>query len=103
MSVHEHEVRLSEHPRAMRQIEAARGGGAAGAFAICLLLSVRAGLPLFDAGVRSLVVGIATFVIVWALAVQVWRHLAVAELQAARRQAMERRTAAGRPLGAPEA
>jgi len=98
VSATHHEVRLSDHPRALRSIESVRGGAAVAAFALCGLLSLRAGLPPFDAGLRALGTGIVTFIVVWTLAVQVWRHLAVAELQAARRLAMERRAAAA---GAP--
>jgi hypothetical protein len=42
---------------------------------------------------RSLLWGIAAYVIVWALAVQVWRHLAVAEVRAAERRWRERKEA----------
>ena len=95
MSTQEHPVRLADHPRAVRQIESFRGGAAIAAFFLTALLSHRAGLPVFDAGVRALGAGLATFVVAWALAVQVWRHLAVAELNAARRAALARRQAAG--------
>jgi hypothetical protein len=87
----EHEVRLCDHPRATRQIEVARGAAGLAAFALAALLSLRAGLPTFDAGLRALIAGVVGYVAVWALAVAVWRHLAVAELKTARQAAEERR------------
>ena len=97
MSSEQHEVRIADHPRAVRQIESFRGGAAIAAFFLTALLSHRAGLPVFDAGVRALGAGVATFVVAWALAVMVWRQLAVAELNAARRAATARRQASGAP------
>lgn len=86
-----HSVRISEHPRAVRQIRRARSLGGLGALMLVALLSLRAGVPAFDAGLRALGAGVATYVIVWALMLQAWRHIAVAELRAARRAAQERR------------
>lgn len=88
------EVRLCDHPRATRQIEVARSVAGLAAFALAALLSLRAGLPAFDAVLRALIAGVVGYVAVWALTVAVWRHLAVAELETARRAAAERRGAA---------
>jgi hypothetical protein len=87
------EVRLCDHPRASRQIEVVRSWGALVAFALTGLLSLRAGVLPFDAGIRALIAGIVGYVAMWALAVAVWRHLAVAELAAARESAELRRDA----------
>jgi hypothetical protein len=91
MTPAEQEVRLSDHPRARRQIEVARGWAGLVAFALAGWLSYRAGVPAFEAGIRALVAGVVGYVAVWALTVAVWRHLAVAELEAARQAAEERR------------
>lgn len=87
------EVRLCDHPRASRQIEVVRAWAALGTFALMGLLSLRAGVPPFNAGIRALTAGVIGYVVVWALAVAVWRHLALAELAAARESAELRRQA----------
>jgi hypothetical protein len=81
-------VRVSSHPRASASIRRLRGRAGLGAFVVCLLLSVRAGLPAFDAVARGLVAGVAAQFAVWFAAVLVWRHLIVAEL-ALHREALE--------------
>ncbi len=86
--------RLSAHPRAQRQIREAKAWAGLVGFALVALLSLQAGLPLFDAGVRALVAGCGCYVAGWALAVVVWRHLARAEVQVAEQRVM---AAADRP------
>lgn len=93
MSPEGHPIRLCDHPRASRQIELARGWGGIGAFAFVGLLSLQAGLPMETAGLRALVAGIVCYFAGWGLAVLVWRHLAVAEADAARASAEARRAA----------
>ena len=93
MSAAEHPIRLCDHPRASRQIELARGWGGVGAFAFVGLLSLQAGLPPFAAGTRALLAGVVGYVAGWALSVLVWRHLALAEVEAARDSAEARRAA----------
>lgn len=88
-----HPIRLCDHPRASRQIEMARGWGGIGAFAFVGLLCFNAGLPLSTVGFRALLAGIVGYMAGWALAVLVWRHLAVAEADAARESAEARRAA----------
>ena len=89
----EQAIRLCDHPRASRQIELARGWGGIGAFAFVGLVSLESGLPLLAAGTRALLAGIVSYFACWALAVLVWRHLALAEADAARASAEARRTA----------
>lgn len=72
--------RLSQHPRAKRQIREAKGWGGMAGFVLVGLLSMQASLPIFDAGIRALVAGVACYVIAWGVAVTVWRHLAQAEI-----------------------
>lgn len=72
--------RLSRHPRARRQIREAKAWAALTGFVLVGLVSLQAHVPLFDSGVRALVAGVCCYVIGWALAVMVWRHVARAEV-----------------------
>jgi hypothetical protein len=81
--------RLSAHPKARRQIRAAKAWSGLIAFLVVQYLSLHAGLPMFDAGVRALAAGVAGYVLGWVAAVAIWRQLAVAEIE----QLRERLTA----------
>ncbi len=87
------QIRLVEHPRARRQIGLAKSYAGLGAFAFVAYSAYTGGAPFVDVATRALLWGIAAYVIVWALAVQVWRHLAVAEVRAAERRWRERKEA----------
>ena len=87
----QHQLRLSAHPRAARHIRAAKGWGGLVGFAAVGLLSYQAGILPFEVGVRALLGGIVGYVVAWAIAVHVWRHLAVAEIRAAQGVLVERR------------
>jgi hypothetical protein len=76
-------IRLAEHPRAQHHIRLAKGWGGIIGFALTAWLSWKAGVPSFEVGVRALAGGVAGHLIGWACAVQVWRHIAVAEYRAA--------------------
>lgn len=93
MSPGEHAIRLSDHPRATRQIELARGWGGVGGFAFVGLLSLQTNVPPTTVCVRALLAGIVGYCACWAVAVTVWRHLALAEAEAARESAELRRSA----------
>ena len=95
-------LKLSQHPRAARHIRAAKGWGGLLGFAVVALLSWQAGIPPFDVGLRALAGGVVGYVVAWAGAVHAWRHLAVAEIRAAQRAAVERRRAAMSPQPEPE-
>jgi uncharacterized membrane protein YccC len=95
-------LKLSEHPRAARQIRAAKGWGGLLGFALVALLSWHAGIPPFEVGVRALLGGVVGYVVAWAGAVHAWRHLAVAEIRAAHRASAERRQAAAAAAAEPE-
>jgi hypothetical protein len=88
------EVRLSEHPRARRQIKSARAWGALGGFALASYTAWHAGLPFFDVVLRGIEWGVIAYVAVWAAVQQIWRHLAVAEVRAAEKVIVERHQAA---------
>src|SRR4051812_14359391 len=85
------EMRLSEHPRASRHIRKAKGWGGLAAFMLVGLLSLRAGVPFFESGLRALLAGAAGYAVGWGITVLAWRHLAVAEVRAAERLVAERR------------
>jgi hypothetical protein len=86
-------IRLSDHPRATRQIELARGWGGIGAFVLVGLVAYMSGVPTASVGLRALIAGVVGYMACWFLAVMVWRHLAVAEEAAARSFAEQRRVA----------
>ena len=90
------QIKLSEHPRAKSSIAMAKSWGALLAFAVVGLASWRAGVAPFDVGLRALAAGVAGWVLGWFAAVQLWRHLAVAEVKArlrARDEMLEQRRA----------
>ena len=80
------DVRLSAHPRAQRQIRDAKAWAGIVGFVLVFLLSLQASQPLFDAGLRALVAGLVCYVLGWALAVAVWRHVARAEVMVAKQR-----------------
>jgi hypothetical protein len=85
------EVRLAEHPRARRQIALAKSYAGLGAFAFVAWSAYSGGAPFVDVAERALMWGMAAYVLVWALAVQVWRHVAVAEVKAAEKRWKDRK------------
>jgi hypothetical protein len=85
------EVRLSEHPRARRQINVAKGWAGLAGFALAGYESWSGGLPVIDIALRALLWGTAAYLLVWFCAVQVWRHLAVAEVKSAEKLWQERK------------
>ena len=87
------EVRLSEHPRAQRSIRLVKSYAGLGAFALAGFAAWHGGAQFVDVASRALLWGMATYLAVWAMAVQVWRHLAIAEVRAAEKVWKERRAA----------
>jgi hypothetical protein len=84
--------RLSGHPRAQRQIRAAKAWSALAGFGLVLVLSLQGGALLFEAGTRALAVGAGCYVAGWALAVVAWSHIARAEVVAAENRFREQQT-----------
>ena len=80
------DIKLTSHPRAQRQIARMKSWGGLGGFGLAAWASHKNGAPFLDMAVRALMWGVISYVVVWALAVQVWRHLAVAEVRAAERR-----------------
>jgi hypothetical protein len=98
-------VRLSAHPRARRSIRRARALTGLLVLLLVLVLSLRAGVPAFDAVARALVVAVVAHFLAWGVAVTTWRHLVLAELELAReahdaRQRERREAAAARAAAA---
>jgi hypothetical protein len=82
--------RLSAHPRARSQIGLAKSWAGLIGFVAVTLLSRGADLPWFDALLRGLGAGIVAYLVAWAAAVAVWRHVARAELEVMRLRTLER-------------
>lgn len=81
-----HGIRLSAHPRARRHIAIAKGWGGIVAFLLVLKLSRGAGLPWSDALGRAVAGGIVGYLVLWAIAQTIWRHIALAELEDLRKR-----------------
>jgi hypothetical protein len=96
-------IRVSAHPRATYSISRLKGYGGLLGLLLVGFVSWRAGLPAVDAALRGLVGGIAAYLVCWALAVQVWRHLVMAEAAAAAEVVRKRREAARAALEADRA
>jgi hypothetical protein len=99
-------VSVVAHPRARRSIRRLRArAGLIGLVAVTYL-SLRAGVPAFDAVLRGLAGGIAAHFVAWGAGILAWRHLILAELAAHRdaqherlREAAERRVEAASAQG----
>jgi hypothetical protein len=90
-------VRVVAHPRARASIRRWRGRAGLLALIGVTWLSLRAGVPAFDAVLRGLAGGVAAQFVAWAAGVVIWRHLVLAELAAYRdnrRAVAEQRAAA---------
>jgi hypothetical protein len=74
---------VAAHPRASYQVRKAKGWGGMAGFGIAAYLSYKAGVPTVDLGLRAIIAGIVGYMLAWACAVTVWRHLVLAELRAA--------------------
>jgi hypothetical protein len=74
---------VAGHPRAGGYVRRARGWGGLGGFAIAAYLSMRAGVPTYDVGIRALAAGAAGYMLAWACSVTVCRHLVLAEMRVA--------------------
>src|SRR4051812_49595054 len=77
-------VRLSAHPRAMRSIRRVRGWCGLIGFGLVMLLALRSGLLLPDAVLRGLAGGAVAYFAGWFVALRLWRHVVLVELEAAR-------------------
>ena len=94
---------VAAHPRASYAVQRAKGLGGLLGVLLVAFLSWRAGAPMFDVGLRALVGGVTGYLAFWALALQAWRHLVIAEARAAGRRAEEARAAAAEAAAAQHA
>jgi hypothetical protein len=83
-------ISVSAHPRAAYAIRRAKGFGGLFGLVVVGWLSWRAGALPVDAAIRALAGGIAGYMAAWMVAVQVWRHLVIAEARAAAERVRER-------------
>ncbi|HLH65911.1 MAG TPA: hypothetical protein VKV27_09415 [Solirubrobacteraceae bacterium] len=74
-------ISVATHPRAAASVRRAKGLGGLAAFALAAYLSHGAGVPLEQVALRALAFGVAGYLVAWACAVAVWRHLVLAELR----------------------
>ena len=83
-------IALAAHPRATRSVRRVRAAAGLAGFLITLFLSLRTGVPAWDATARALIAGIVLHLAGWAVAVTVWRQLILAELRALHDRRMAR-------------
>lgn len=76
-------VSVAAHPRAAAAVKRAKGFGGLGGFLLAAYLSWKAGVPPDQIGLRALAFGVAGWLVAWACAVAIWRHLVIAELRTA--------------------
>jgi hypothetical protein len=87
-------VSVVAHPRARRSIRRLRARAGLIALVAVTWLSLRAGVPAFDAVLRGLAGGLAAHFVAWGAGVAAWRHLILGEL-AAHRAAQQARLREG--------
>jgi type VI protein secretion system component VasK len=79
-------IAVANHPKAQHQINVMKSYAGLAAFALAGYFAWKGGNAYLDVASRALLWGIATYVAVWAMAVQVWRQIAVAEVRAAEKR-----------------
>jgi hypothetical protein len=90
---------IATHPRAHAAVRRAKGWGGLGGFVLAGYLSYRAGVPSELIGLRALLGGAIGYMVAWATAVTVWRHLVLAELRAQYEQRRAQAAGAQKPIG----
>jgi hypothetical protein len=84
-------ISLAEHPRASVSIRRAKAWGGLLAFAVAGYASYESGMSVAASGFRALAAGIVSYLLVWGLAIAVWRAVVRAEARAAIERAARRR------------
>jgi hypothetical protein len=87
-------IAVANHPKARHQINILKSYAGLAAFAFAGYVSWKAGNQFADVAARALLWGVAVYVAVWAMAVQVWRHVAIAEVRAAEKRWRQQQNAA---------
>jgi hypothetical protein len=77
-------VTLRTHPGALAGIRRARARAGLAAFALVLLLSLRAHVPAQDAAARALLAGVVAQLAAWRIAVAVWSQVVRGQLEQSR-------------------
>jgi type VI protein secretion system component VasK len=86
-------IAVANHPKASRQIAMLKSYAGLAAFAYAGYAAYQAGDQFADVAFRALIWGIAVYIAVWAAAVHVWRHVAIAEVRAAERRWKDQKAA----------
>ena len=86
-------IAVANHPKASRQIAKLKSYAGLAAFAYSGYAAYQAGDQFADVALRAIIWGIAVYIAVWAAAVHVWRHIAIAEVRAAERSWKDRKAA----------
>jgi len=76
-------ISVAAHPRARAHVRRAKGWGGLLGFVLAAYLSLSAGVPADEAGLRAIVGGFGGYLLAWAVSVTVWRQLVLAELHLA--------------------
>lgn len=84
---------VANHPKAGRQVKQAKAWAGLIGFGLVAFVSWQGGTPAEDLLLRALAGGIVAYLVVWACAVAVWRHLVVTELKVVREQRAEQEAA----------
>jgi hypothetical protein len=79
---------IAAHPRAARRVAQAKGWGGLVGFVVGGYLSLPTA-TFAGAALHALVAGVACYVMVWAGAVFLWRHLVVAELRSRQHEMLQ--------------
>jgi len=84
-------IAVANHPRAKQQIQMLKSWAGLGAFLISGYLAWKDHMLFVDVATRAVLWGVAAYIAVWAMAVQVWRQIAIAEVRAAERRWREQK------------
>ena len=91
-AVSETAISVAAHPRASYAVRRAKGWGGLIGLLLVAWYSHRAGLMAVDVALRALAGGVVGYVVAWVIALQVWRHLVIAEARAAAERVAQRMT-----------
>jgi hypothetical protein len=86
-------IAVANHPKAQHQINVLKSYAGLAAFGLAGYLAWKGGAEFTDVASRALLWGIGVYVAIWAMAVQVWRQVAIAEVRAAEKQWREAKAA----------
>jgi hypothetical protein len=75
-------ISVASHPRASDAVSTLKAWGGLIGFGLTAFLSLRAGVPLAQVGMRAIIAGIAGYLVAWACAVAAWRAIVAAEARA---------------------